>query len=235
MSGANVLTVVGLTAFQLAYEISPIILNDGVAQNFGGVLPIVVLTEAIGFANGLLQGSATTTLSAFFGHFWPQPGATLYDFQVAQYPFANQTIAANSMIAQPLRCSFRMDAPANGAGGYVTKLATMMALQATLKQHALLGGTYTLITPSFISQNWLLLNLRDGSAGEGRQAQTSWIFDFEAPLITQAQAAQAVGQQNSLISQASAGTPFSGELSWSSPANSNLTSANVPTGSGLAN
>lgn len=206
------------TLFQLGYQISPVILTGGIAQAIpGGMLPLVAITQAANFTLGLLQGSINIDLDSFFAHFEPMPGATLVNNQFGEYPFANQAIAANSVIAQPLSISLLMKCPANTQGGYISKLMTMTALQTVLAAHNSSGGTYTVATPSFIYSNCLLPSLRDVSNGAGKQVQTMWQWDFVQPLITQAGAAQAL---SGLMSKIDGGLPISGIPSFSGIASS---------------
>lgn len=212
---SEILQTIGRTLYKLAFEISPIVLNNGLADSiFGGMLPIVVLTEGVNFVNGLINGDVEDSLDAFFAHFRPMPGGTLLEFDIGEYPFANQAIAANALIARPLRISMMMEVPVNSIGGYGAKFITFLALQAALAQHAQLGGTYTVVTPTFIYSNVILRQLRDISDLGSKQPQNRWAFDFEQPLIT---AAQAQAAQNSLMSQLSNGTPISGQPTWSGP------------------
>jgi len=52
------------TVFRLGYEISPVILTNGIAKLIpGGMLPIVALTEATGLIAGLLQGNGLDALT----------------------------------------------------------------------------------------------------------------------------------------------------------------------------
>lgn len=199
------------SAFKLGFQISPIILTGGVATNIpGGMLPIVSITEAANFVTGLLSGGTETSLDDFFAHFQPAPGMTLVENAVGHYPFANQAIAANAIIAQPLRLSMLMICPVKSEGGYIAKLATMSALKAVLAQHGASGGLYTVATPSGILPNGILLTLRDISAGDTKQVQHTWQWDFEFPLVTLQQAEQA---QNTLTSKLTNGLPTDGSLS----------------------
>ena len=203
MSG--VLNTAGRVLYQLGYEISPIILNQGIASAIpGGMLPIVALTESANFANGLLQGDVADSLDQFFAHFRPLPGGSLIDFAVAEYPFANQQVAANAIISMPLKMSLLMVCPSQQEGAFVTKFITFLALQAALTQHSLQGGTYTVVTPAFLYTDCLLTGFKDVTPANDQQAQTKWQLDFVKPLITQ-QAAQAA--QNALTSQISNQTP----------------------------
>jgi hypothetical protein len=205
---------IGQAAFRLAFQISPIILTGGSAASIpGGMLPIVALTEAANFVTGLLSGGDAFDLDNFFAHFQPVQGGTLIDNDVATYPFANQAVAANAIIANPLRLSVQMLCPARGELGYASKLATITALQAALAAHNNAGGTYIVATPAFFYTNCLLLNLRDISGSESNQVQSRWQFEFFKPLLTLEDAQNA---QNSLMSKISGGTPIDGDPTWSS-------------------
>lgn len=223
MSGslANVVS----TAYKLAFEISPIFLTGGIAANlansftqsaglsvsFGvGALPIVALTQAPSFVTGILTGNPPTDLSRYFAHFVPLPGSTLADFDISTYPFANQSIAANAVIAKPLNISMEMICPANDETPYAVKLATMTMLQSTINQHVLMGGTFTVITGARMYSNCLLKRIVDISAGDTNQRQWRYQWDFTQPLITLA-AAQT--SQNSLLSKITSGVPTDGSLS----------------------
>src|SRR5690242_11026591 len=98
-------------------------LVDGIASAIPGqMLPIISITEAINFTAGLLSGGAGTDLSDpnldnFFANFEPIPGARLISQQVGHYPFANQAVAANAVIPQPLPVSLLMKCPARPPGG----------------------------------------------------------------------------------------------------------------------
>lgn len=201
----------GLSAFRLAFELSPIILQNGVA-NFipGGFLPLISITQSIDFVGGLLSGGASLEFDDFFAHFVPVPGASLYRQIIGKYPFANQAVAANAVIQQPTNVSLRMICPAKGPLGYATKLAIMTAVQALVKKHNSSGGTYIAATPSFIWTNGIFLDLTDVSRTDDVQAQNTWQWDFEFPLLTLQDVANA---QSGLMSQLTAGTPLSGDPS----------------------
>lgn len=201
----------GLDAFALTFTISPIILTGGIAAGMGGILPIVAITEALNFTEGLLSGGDELDLDDFFAHFVPPPGATLVENEFGRYPFGNQAVAANAVIRMPRRVSMRMICPAKGEGGYAIKLATMLALEAALSNHNAQGGTYIVATPSFFFTNCVLLRVPDVSNNASAQAQNSWQFDFEQPLLT-LQDAQAA--QNNLIAQITGGVPIPGLPSW---------------------
>lgn len=217
MSGfISAVSSAGLAAFQLSFELSPILLIDGIAtQIAGGVLPIIAITEAANFITGLLSGGSNLNLDNFFAHFQPLPGSTLFDLQIGTYPFANQSVAANATIMQPLQLSMLMRCPARNVLGYAAKLGTMMALQQVLSQHAALGGTYIVITPSYFYTNGILTNLRDVSDPESHQVQNAYQWDFTFPLLTLNQA-QSV--QNSLMSKLTGQTQLD-STSWSGVGN----------------
>lgn len=205
----------GQAAFKMAFELSPIVLTGGLAGPIpGGMLPLISLTEALNFTRGLLSGGGVSldNLDNFFAQFKVMPGGTLVDNAVATYPLANQATAANAIVSQPLKISLRMICPVKAPLGYAAKLATMMALQATLNYHNNSGGTYIVATPSFIYTNCLLANMSDASSGQSRQDQTEWQLDFVKPLLTLSDVEQA---QNSLMSKITGGTFFSGAPSWS--------------------
>lgn len=203
----------GVDAFKLAFELSPIILTNGVANNIpGGMLPIIAITQSVDFVTGLLGGSVSASPDDFIAHFYPMPGSTLIDQQVATYPMANQTVAANATIAQPLTLSMLMECPARGSGGYASKLAVIMALQTTLQAHNSQGGTYIVITPSFFYTNMIMTTMRDASRGGSHQAQTAYQIDFIQPLLT---LNQANSVQGSLMSQITGGTQVSDNPAWS--------------------
>lgn len=203
------------TAFRLGYEISPVILTNGIAKLIpGGMLPIVALTEATGLVAGLLQGNgldAATNIDQYFAHWMPLNGSTLIRNEIGSYPFANQIIAANAIIKQPNNISMLMVCPAQRTGGYATKLATVSALKKTLDYHHQSGGTYTVVTPSYIYTGCILTAMTDATGGESNQVQTAWRFDFVQPLITLEDA----GLFSSFMQSLEGGLPIVGNPTWS--------------------
>lgn len=188
--------------YDLAFQRSPIILVGGIASNtLGGMLPIVALG---GQALGAVQGALTNGISTddFFATYVPIPGSTLINQQIATYPFANQAVAANSTIQQPLTISLRMIAPVKDTAGYLTKLAIWTSLQNSLVAHNAAGGLYHIATPWYIYTNCILQSITDTTGGEGRQQQIMAQWDFVQPLVTQMQANSAY---NSLMSKLSSG------------------------------
>lgn len=197
-------------AFGVSFQISPIILVGGIATLAGGILPIVALTQALSFTVGILDGANESDVNQYLAQFAPIPGATIISQTIGEYPFANQATAANAVITTPLTLSMRMDISAKPGVGYITKLATMMALKATIEQHNNMGGLYTVITPSGVWDNCICQDIRDISRSDIKQPQNAWQWDFRKPLVTLAQAAAA---QNSLMSKISNGAPTDGSLS----------------------
>ncbi|EAA4682746.1 hypothetical protein DC627_02315 [Salmonella enterica] len=102
--------------YKLGFEISPVILCDGVAQSIpGGMLPIVALTQSASYVSGLMGGAIELTdLDKYFCHWRAAPGGTMVDYDIGRYPFANQAVAANALLSQPLRIPMLMDAPVSG-------------------------------------------------------------------------------------------------------------------------
>lgn len=184
----------GFSTFQLAYEISPIILQGGSAQFIPGqLLPITVLTEMFDIP-GIENGE-------FFAHYKPLPGSTLADFQVAEYPFASLQVAANAVVQQPLKISLLMVCPAQTEGGYILKQAIMTALQTQINTHIISGGTFTVITPAYTYTNCLLTNLRDVSSPSDKQVQLMYQWDFVQPLISESQFSSVLGGVMNSITQ----------------------------------
>jgi len=205
----------GLAAFKLQFQISPIVLTGGLAGGIpGGMLPLISITEAQNFAGLLSGGSSDLDLDEFFAFFQPLPGGTLIDQQIGHYPFANQAVAANAVIAQPLKISMLMIVPAQGPAAYAVKLATLMSLQAAIKQHNASGGTYTVVTPAAFYANCVMTGLVDISNQRSKKVQNAWRWDFEQPLLTVADAQQ---QQNSMMSKLTAGVQTDGSLSGLEP------------------
>jgi hypothetical protein len=198
----------GLAAYRLSFQLSPIILQNGIATGMpGGLLPIISITEAASFTEGLLSGgSELLDLDDFFANFHSLPGTELLAQELGKYPFANQAIAANAVIRQSLPVSYRMICPARGESGYATKLATMLALQAALSQHNAQGGTYICATPSFFFANCVFKRLFDTSNTNDKQAQNTWQWDFEQPLLTLSDAIGAQQSLNGIMSQITNGT-----------------------------
>lgn len=196
--------------YRLGFEISPVILCGGIAQAIpGGMLPIVALTQSASFVTGLLSGASNlTSMDKYFCHWRVAPGGTLLDYEIGRYPFANQTVAANALLAMPLQVSLLMDSPVNENTGAMTKLVTLSALQAALLAHANLGGTFIVATPALIYSGCILKNVRDVTSGGGSDPtpQRQWLWNFEQPLVSESQAGQAVNNYFSKIDAGDATT-----------------------------
>lgn len=200
-------------AWKLAFQVTPILLTNGIATDLGGLLPIVALTQGVNTLTSLISGTANAALDGFFANYSPMPGGTLVNNQISMYPMANQSVAANAIIAQPLNISMLMYNPAGGqTGGYPLKTVTMVSLQNSLTIHNNSGGTYSILTPSFIYTNCVMTGFRDVSGGQIPQVQYAWQLDFIQPLVT-VQAAQTA--YNGLIQKLTTGTAVSGTPSWS--------------------
>ena len=214
--------------FTAGFQVSPIILVGGLAADVpGNMLPIITFTEGVSLITGLLAGNFPTSLNDFFAQFTVIPSGKLISQQIGHYPFANQSVAANAVITEPLTVSVRMDCPARNPGDYVTKLAVLTALQAALSAHNAAGGLYTIATPSFIYTNCIMKALTDVSGGGSAQVQYQWLFDFEQPLVT-LQAAQQV--YSALLNNISNGTQISGLPAWSG---ASISASSPATGGGV--
>lgn len=201
--------------YRLGFEGSPVILTRGIAQLIpGNMIPIIALTESINFNLGLMNGDLPS-IDKLFAHWEVLPGSSLQRNNIGMYPFANQVIAANAVIKEPLNVSLVMNCPVQQPGGYYSKLATISALKVTLDYHNQNGGTYTIATPSYIYTDCVLQAVTDITSGDSAQLQTAWQFDFLQPLISAQQAIKLGGA----LSAAEGGLPITGQLSWSSVAN----------------
>lgn len=154
----------------------------------------------------------------FFARYVNIPGSTLINNQIGTYPFANQQVAANAIIQQPLNISLRMIAPVKETAGYLTKLAIMTSLQNSLQQHNALGGRYHVATPALIYPDCLMTGMIDITTGTTKQMQVEYQLDFVKPLVTQQQAASALsGQYARLTNGQPVGTDPSGVLAVTGP------------------
>jgi hypothetical protein len=200
------------TAIQLSYQVCPIVLQGGVsAQVPGGMMPILnVFGAQVGAGGGGGNVNALglpfdlTDLDDAFGAFNVLPGGTLVNQQIAKYPFANQSVAANATIREPLTISVIMDAPMRGRNAWQVKNTIMSALKATLDRHNNLGGTYTVVTPAYMYTDLIMVSLTDNSRGSNSLPQNAWRFDFEKPLVA---LADLQGAQNQLMQKITNGTP----------------------------
>lgn len=201
----------GASVYRLSYEVAPITLVGGVASGVpGGGMNLLSVLDNL--ALGGLTGDGD--LGVPFAEFMPLPGGTLVENQYGTYPFANNTVAANARVKQPLAVSMLMRVPVRTPGGFDTKTQVMTALQNTLEQHVEGGGFFAVATPSFLYVNMLLLKLHDVSSGATLQTQVEYQWDFFAPLITRE---DAEGAQNAMMSLLSSGGATDGALSGVAP------------------
>lgn len=200
-------------AFKLAFEVSPIMLVNGIAADIpGGVMPIAVLTEGLSIADGLLHGQLGKTQTAAFT---PMAGSTLIQQEIGNLNFYNLTTAANAVVNKPNRVTMQMIRPAfTSDGGYATKSMTFTALKLALDMHNQSGGSYTVLTPAFIYTGCLLRAVVDvsGFSEQNKQVQHTWQFEFEQPLLSISQLDAALGN---LMNKFESGMPSPGGLSWS--------------------
>lgn len=182
----------GLIAWKIPFQLSPIIFVNGISDFMGGYLPLMAITEAINYPLGLLSGGNDISLDRFFANYEPMPGATISSQQIGHYPFANQAVAANATIQQPLTVSMKMTCVSQNRFGYAARLAIMTAVAEAITYHNTIGGTFIVATPSRIYTNCLFKDMREIGGGQTKQPQSAWQIDFEAPLLTLSQATQAL-------------------------------------------
>ncbi len=171
------------TGKQLAYQITPIFLVGGSVSN--------VLPSMFPIAN--LFGPSSTPLKLpydindlddAFAAFNVVPGGQLILQQIGKYPFANQSVAANAVIREPLTLSVLMDTPMRGKNSWALKQQIFTQLKAKLEQHNNAGGSYVVATPAYIYENLILTALTDISRAQNTVPQNAWRWDFEQPLFT---------------------------------------------------
>jgi len=188
-------------AYNQAFQVSPIILVGGIVANAqGGALPITSFLP-----------TPTTPDDVIL--FVPLPGGTLVNNTVGMYPFANQQVAANAIIEQPLTISYVMIAPVRDPGGYTTKTAILTSLATSLQNHNAAGGLYNCATPAYLYNNCIMTGMTEVPGGETKQQQTRWQLDFIQPIVTQAAAAAA---QSKLMSKLTAGSQVNNPT-WTNP------------------
>jgi hypothetical protein len=201
----------GAAAFKLQFQLSPIVMTGGIASGIiGGVLPLIQLVSGLAGTSLVGESSFGDSLDDAFAFFQPLPGGTLIDQQIGMYPFANQKVAANAVIQQPLSISMLMICPAGRGGGYASKFGLMQAMQASFKAHNVGGGLYDIMTPSYVYTNCVMTNMTDVSSSMTKQVQNAYKLDFLQPLVTLADAA---GAQSALMNSITNGTPTNGALS----------------------
>ena len=191
---------------QRAFQICPIILTGGIAESIpGGMLPMFSLfgidPSQIAGPNADLTGvlpvynpGLTPTLDNSFAAFNVLPGGTLVNQSIGKYPFANQSVAANAVIREPVTLSVIMDAPMRGPNAWKLKQLVMTSLKGALDLHNNVGGLYVIFTPAFLYDNMVMISLTDNSRGNSSLPQNAWRFDFERPLVTMVELQAAFNQ-----------------------------------------
>jgi hypothetical protein len=199
---------------KLDYQINPIILSGGIAGQIpGGMLPILSMFTT-GQTNNLGLPFDIGDLDDAFGAFNVLPGGTLVSQSIGKYPFANQSVAANALIREPLTLSVIMDAPMRGVNAWNVKRAVFSALKAALDSHNAAGGTYTVATPAFQYDDLVMVSLTDNSRGNNSLPQNAWRFDFEKPLVA---LTDIVGAWNQFMQKIGNQLPTPGNISGPSP------------------
>jgi hypothetical protein len=212
-----------LSQITLLYQVTPIILTGGIADNIsGGMLPLLALTNPNAFSDNLLSGNENFELDDAFAIFQPAVGGSLVEQTIATYPFANLSVAANAIIRNPINVSMIMITPMKQLGSWSQKLSIMSALKATLDSHNNAGGTYTVCTPAYTFIDMLLVNLIDCSMAQSPIPQNAWRWDFTRPLVSLADAS---GVQSNLMNQISNGVAPPGSDSSITGQGTALTSA----------
>jgi hypothetical protein len=176
-----------ITTFQRNYEISPIILQGGIATGLpDGAMSILTLTEGS-------DNYVAPSVNDYFAHFRVLSGGTLEDWGIAEYPFASMIMASNAVIQNPLHINLIMICPAqtNGENNYYQKKAKLTGLKLQLDSHISQGGYFTVNTPAYTYNDCLLVSLRDVSSTADKQVQLIYQWDFVQPLITQSAATEA--------------------------------------------
>lgn len=179
----------GQSQWAAQYQGSPILLKGGTGIATNGDIPLTTLTD-------------TDPTAPPFAQYRPLPGATLVEYQASTFPFANQAIAANAIIQQPVNLSMLMLCPVQSGSTWAQKTATMNSLVQAIKQHINLGGLFNAVTPALTYVSGILLRVRDVSQGETKQPQYAYQWDFYFPLITLDQAQVVL---NTLLNKLSTG------------------------------
>jgi hypothetical protein len=179
-----------ISQIKLSFQVCPIILSGGIASQIpGGILPMMNLMYPAGDLAPTILPFFDGDLDNAFAAFNVLPGGTLVQQSIGKYPFANQWVGANAVIAEPLTLSVIMDTPMRGDGGtpgdsWQIKQSVFSNLKGALDNHNNVGGLYTVVTPAYMYQNLILTALTDNSRGNNSIPQNAWRFDFEKPLIT---------------------------------------------------
>lgn len=209
-------------AYSLAYEVSPIWFTGGVASFSPIGLPMAAITQPLSTVgtsiSDLAKGASIDVTGQPFFTWRPLPGSTIWESEIAEFPFFTNQIAANAQVQRPLRVSMLGHCPMGKDTSATIKLATIQLLQSFISSHCNSGGTFTVFTPSYTYFNCLLTNFIDVSTGESNQAQVSWQLDFTQPLLN---FPGTTGLTSALMSALSGGgtvsTDSTGAIPWSGP------------------
>ena len=163
------------SAYTIAYEVSPIWFTGGIAQFSPVGVPMALYTQGLSTVGTAISsvtsgGNIDLTGQPFFT--WrPLPGSTLWEAEVAEFPFFTNQIAANAQVQRPLRISMLGHCPAGKDSPFTIKIATLQLLQSLITKHCNSGGAFTVFTPSYTYFNCLLTNFIGVSSGETNQPQ----------------------------------------------------------------
>jgi hypothetical protein len=240
------MAVGGLTAWKAYYQVCPIYLTGGIAGSGSGntvsliqlltaasVVPVVGIGPQqptnLGGALGPQQPQTVVSLDDAFGAFNVLPGGTLLVYTVPKYPLADQTMAANATVREPLTLSLVWETPMRGANAFTIKAQTMIQLKGLLDNHCNAGGMFTVFTPSYFYSNLILTALTDTSRAGNPLPQNAWRWDFERPQVVTLDEGQ--GVQSQLLQKVTGGIPTTGALTGASPGAIGTVPTQVP-GSG---
>jgi hypothetical protein len=202
-----------ISQIQLLYQLTPIWLQNGIASSItGGYLPILSILNYEIFAALTSQQPIADDWSFenAFAIFQPAPGGSLVSQSVAEYPFANVSVAANAIIRNPINVSMVMMTPMKEDNAWAMKQSRMTSLKSVLDTHNNLGGTYVVFTPAYVYSDMAMLDLTDISTGTSPLPQNTWRWDFTKPLIS---LADIYGAENNLIAKITAGLPATNLIS----------------------
>lgn len=171
-------------------------------------------TELVGTLNGLISGAVRGNvnlpdLDNTWCHWQNSTKNTLINNSISQYPYANQTVAANALVTQSPSISMQMVCPPRGSGAMLAKILTIQSLISLLNKHCQLGGYFNIITPGQFYTKMLLTSVTDSSPDATSQPASQYTFQFTRPLTQKNEAAQ---KMSTLMTKASDGMPSIGDV-----------------------
>lgn len=199
---------------QQLYQVSPIILTDGIAVNQPGQMQLLISLLAPPSLDLGPNVKNLNPLDTAFGAFNVLPGGNLVAQTIPKYPLADMTMAANAIVRDPIQVSLIWDIPMKGRNTWGNRLSTMQNLKGILDSHNNAGGRYIILTPSYYYDNCIMVSLTDNSRGQGVLPQNAWRFDFERPQVVTTM--DATGAQSILMRKITGGLQTPG--AWSYPA-----------------